>query len=175
MSQSVKPRIVSRLSSYWKLEAGNVVLLPAFAWFLLYQAGAKPDLPVILAMFASSALLVIGAACWRMELARAQGEAALADRIVAVLARTEQLGFVLALLGAFAALWGLWRAGGLTPAAIAALALGLLAVLEYLNYYVVQLQHFDHVADFKRLLSGKGFRRPHLAKAIARHKTSLRR
>jgi hypothetical protein len=42
-----------------------------------------------------------------------------------------------------------------------------LAILEYINYYHYQLQHFDHAADFARLLSGRGFRRSHLSKAIA--------
>jgi hypothetical protein len=44
-------------------------------------------------------------------------------------------------------------------------------VLEYINYYVVQLQHFDHASDFKRLLSGRGFREAHLAKALRAYRT----
>jgi hypothetical protein len=44
----------------------------------------------------------------------------------------------------------------------------LLAVLEYINYYHVQLQHFDHAPDWKRLISGRGFRRSHLAREIER-------
>jgi hypothetical protein len=56
---------------------------------------------------------------------------------------------------------------GFTPSAIAALILGTLALLEYVNYYVAQLQHFDHASDFKRLITGKGFRRPHLARVVA--------
>ncbi|NRD89867.1 hypothetical protein C8024_11005 [Sphingopyxis sp. BSNA05] len=38
-----------------------------------------------------------------------------------------------------------------------------LAVAEYINYYHRQLQHFDNMADFKQLLSGKGFRRSQMA------------
>jgi hypothetical protein len=53
-----------------------------------------------------------------------------------------------------------------SPDAIAAAVLATLAALEYVNYYHVQLQHFDNAADFKRLVSGKGFRRAHLARAI---------
>lgn len=50
---------------------------------------------------------------------------------------------------------------------IAASLYFLLAVLEYVNYYHVQLQHFDHSEDFKRLMSGNSFRQSHLAKGIA--------
>jgi hypothetical protein len=55
---------------------------------------------------------------------------------------------------------------------VVSLLLALLAILEYVNYYRVQLQHFDHAADFKRLVTGRGFRRSHLAKAIAAYRTA---
>jgi hypothetical protein len=51
----------------------------------------------------------------------------------------------------------------------------LLAVLEYINYYHVQLQHFDHAPDWQRLVSGRGFRRSHLAREIERWKRDQRR
>jgi hypothetical protein len=50
----------------------------------------------------------------------------------------------------------------------------LLAVLEYVNYYHVQLQHFDHDADWRRLMSGRGFRPSHLAREIDRWKREQR-
>ncbi len=42
----------------------------------------------------------------------------------------------------------------------------LMAVLEYVNYYHRQLQHFDHSEDFKRLLSGNGLRPSQMAKDL---------
>jgi len=36
-------------------------------------------------------------------------------------------------------------------------------VLEHVNYYHRQLQHFDHWPDFKRLITGRGFRRSQLS------------
>jgi hypothetical protein len=45
--------------------------------------------------------------------------------------------------------------------------LTVLAMLEYINYYHRQLQHFDNAADLKRLLSGKGFKRSHMARELA--------
>jgi hypothetical protein len=40
------------------------------------------------------------------------------------------------------------------------------AILEYVNYYHRQLQHFDNVADFKRLITGKGFRPSQMARDL---------
>ncbi|MFN9877812.1 MAG: hypothetical protein ACK557_04995, partial [Planctomycetota bacterium] len=50
----------------------------------------------------------------------------------------------------------------------------LLAVLEYINHYHFQLQHFDHAPDWQRLVSGRGFRRSHLAREIDRWKRERR-
>ena len=60
--------------------------------------------------------------------------------------------------------------GGWTPSAVVALCCALLAVLEYINYYVVQLQHFDNAADWRRLWTGGGFRKSHLARAIFKYR-----
>ena len=46
----------------------------------------------------------------------------------------------------------------------------ILAGLEYINYYHRQLQHFDHWPDFKRLVTGKGFRRAQMAVDLGRWK-----
>jgi hypothetical protein len=51
---------------------------------------------------------------------------------------------------------------GLTERLIASGA-SAMALAEYINYYHRQLQHFDNMADFKRLLTGKGFRRSQMA------------
>ncbi len=52
-----------------------------------------------------------------------------------------------------------WDQGVATFAAV-------LALLEYVNYYHRQLQHFDHGPDFKRLLAGKGLRPSQMAKDL---------
>jgi hypothetical protein len=41
-------------------------------------------------------------------------------------------------------------------------------MLEYVNYYHRQLQHFDHAADWKRLLAGRGFRVSQMAADLQR-------
>ncbi|MEL7498867.1 MAG: hypothetical protein AAFN77_14765 [Planctomycetota bacterium] len=46
----------------------------------------------------------------------------------------------------------------------------LLSVLEYINYYHIQLQHFDHLPDLDRLLKGRGFRRSKMSNDLRRHR-----
>jgi hypothetical protein len=56
-----------------------------------------------------------------------------------------------------------------TSAQYSAMLFSLLALLEYINYYHYQLQHFDNQADFQRLISGRGFRQSHLARALEQY------
>lgn len=58
---------------------------------------------------------------------------------------------------------------------VAASILALLAALEYVNYYHRQLQHFDHLADLKRLFSGQGFRKAQMAVDLERHRAATNR
>ncbi len=153
------------LSSYWKMEGGNVLAVPLFVWFLLWQADDTPDLAAILSAAACSVLLVVGTAAWRMALARLDGETSLAQRLVAFCARAELPSLLL--LGASTIATGLAIAtNGWPPRTIAAVGLCLLAWLEYVNYYHWQLQNFDSVIDFKRLLAGRGLRRAHMGRAV---------
>ncbi len=50
-----------------------------------------------------------------------------------------------------------------------------LATLEYVNYFHVQLQNFDHAADIKRLTNGGGLRRAHMAKDLAAFRKTKQR
>jgi hypothetical protein len=162
----MRKKLISRLSGYWKMEAANVLLLPLMAWGLVRANDDTISPWVVLAMLGCSGLLIIGAAAWRMELAHMQGEPALAARLISWLGPSKPLGIALAAIGGVAAIAERISDAAFTPSAIAALVLGALAVLEYINYYVAQLQHFDHAADFKRLITGKGFRKPHLGRAV---------
>jgi hypothetical protein len=160
--------ISRRLRSYWILEAGCAIALPLMGFVLVEQAGDRVGVATAIAMFAASGLLVIGALCWRMALASATGDRRLADRLMALLKPSRTPARMMALIGGCAAIVEAATEGGFTPSAIAALTFGGLAILEYVNYFEVQLQHFDHLPDFKRLMAGKGFRKPYLAKAIFR-------
>ena len=62
---------------------------------------------------------------------------------------------------------GLVAQRGLSLSTGAVLVVTILGVLEYVNYYHVQLQHFDNMADWRRLLAGRGFRPAHMARDLA--------
>ncbi len=89
------------------------------------------------------------------------------------LAAWKAPALVLTLAGCATALAGWWApawSAGLADRNVAT-ACAALAVLEYVNDYHRQLQHFDSREDFRRLLSGKGFRKSCLARdleAVAR-------
>jgi hypothetical protein len=106
-----------------------------------------------------------------MLLRKARGEAnATADRIPLLLRmRWPAIALCVAAAGANGAEW-LSGSLQLLAAYVAPAVLLLLAVLDYVNYYHVQLQHFDHPPDWRRLVSGRGFRPSHLARQIARWK-----
>lgn len=157
-----------RLASYWKLEAANVVLVPGIGVWAIYEFGDVVSWPVIIAMTATAALLVVGACAWRIELADISGELALPPKLLPWLSLAQTPTLLLTVGAIGGAGYEVWRDGSLTPSAFAAVIYALLAVLEYVNYYVVQLQHFDHAADFKRLIGGRGFREAHLAKSLRR-------
>ncbi len=153
------------LASYWKMEAGNVLLVPLMAGALVISAGDAPDLAAGLGAVACSFLLVVGTAAWLLVLARMDGKAAQAGRLVAFCARAE-IPALLLLLAASIATAVLIAGQGWPPRAIAAAGLTLLGWLEYVNYYHWQLQNFDSAIDLKRLFAGRGLRRAHMGRAV---------
>lgn len=161
-------KVERRLRNYWRLEAASVAFVPAIAIFLVYRAGgALFSAPLLLAMLACALPLIVGAIYWRAVWRGLLGDDANLRAWLPRLAAAEPLVLALIALGAIATTVDVLSAGGWTPARIAAAALTAFAALEYVNYYRVQLQHFDNAADFARLISGKGFRRAHLARDIA--------
>lgn len=90
---------------------------------------------------------------------------------IAVAAQYPILLFVITTTGGVVTL--IRTSGWLLSNGVAAIVT-VFAALEYVNYYPVQLQHFDNSRDWRRLLSGRGFRRAHLARDLARWRRRLR-
>ena len=153
--------------TYAWMETGNAVLVPAFALILAPPAGLLDGLAFGLAVLACSGFLLTGALYWRGLHDRI--EHGRSERIETALTIAERARLpLLAITGvAIAADIVALALVGLRPANIAACALTLLACLEYVNYYHVQLQNFDRWSDFRRLLSGQGLRRSHMARDLA--------
>ena len=166
---------IRRLTNYWKIEAGNAALIPAIAVYFVLRSGATITPALVLSGLACSFLLVIGTIVLRMMLRRARGEPDATKGRIALLAwmRWPAIGLCVA---AAVALGAQCIADGVQLDArfVAPAILLLLAVLEYINYYHFQLQHFDHAPDWQRLVSGRGFRRSHLAREIDRWKRERR-
>lgn len=153
------------LSSYWKMEAANVLAVPVTALILITTAKDRPDIAFWAGALACSFLLVIGTLAWLIVLAQLDGDQRRAARMVAICARAEPLA--LAVLGVASGAVGLQLADvGWPPRAIAAVVLTTLGWLEYVNYYHWQLQNFDSLIDLRRLLAGRGLRRAHLGRAV---------
>lgn len=157
-----------RLRSYWKMEAVNVALVPASAVLGVWYFDGTLTPAFWLSALTCSALLAIGTVYLRAISKRADGDRRFFDQSLPGLAKVEPFAaalVVVAVAGWLGDLLTGQRAN--SPSGIASAILTILAALEYVNYYKVQLQHFDNAADFKRLMSGRGFRRSHLARDIA--------
>ena len=169
-----KAAIEKRLGSYWKMEAANVLLLPLGTLYLASALDWQLGLASIAAFVPCCALLAIGAQYWRAKLIQLR-EGGAFPQTIGLLAALEwpTLALTVAGLGVVIACW-------LVPGLAASRAdlwtgtiVGILAALEYVNYYHRQVQHFDHASDFKRLLGGGGFRRSQMAVDIARWRAAI--
>jgi TRAP-type C4-dicarboxylate transport system permease large subunit len=171
--RSIEQKLERRLSGYWKMEAANVVIIPLVA-FLAAKQDEAVEIGAMAVVYAGVALLlVVGAAYWRGVLKRRRGETQPLERALRLADVAERPALILIVLAAIANI-ALMLGGSFAGPEIACLGGLLLLILEYVNYYRVQLQHFDHAADLKRLLSGKGFRRAHMARDLAAYRARRR-
>ena len=165
---AVSGRLAKRLQTYWRLEAANVVLLPFFVLIIVAASDGTPNLTLAVALIANLILLVIGACYWRIVLLRVEGDPGPFARWLPRLAAAEPAALALTALTVVATAYDLATSAGTWPAErIAAVAMTVLAVLEYVNYYRFQLQYFDHAPDFAALLKRKSLKRAHMARDIA--------
>ena len=157
--------LIKRLDPYWKMEAANMAGIPLICVVLTKgEIGWVTLVPLL----ATVLLLGIGAAYWRFKVRRLRRD----QRDSTVLLWIERLrwpSLAVTISGAGVAALG-WIAPALSVGLadrIAASACAVLAGLEYVNYYHRQLQHFDNATDFRRMLSGKGFRKSWMARDLA--------
>lgn len=169
---TIRAALIKRLTPYWKMEAANVLVVPIAAAFAIGYFKDAVSTPVVLTMLSCSLLLVVGTFALRMHLEDAKGNRTFGERVLPLLSAAQWPSLAVATLGLCAAGYERLADGQWSASAVVATFLAVLTMLEYVNYYVVQLQHFDHKSDLKRLFSGKGFRRSHLAKALQKHRGS---
>ena len=165
MASKTRTDLLKRLDPYWKMEAANVVVVPLL---VLVLSQGRLSWVALVPLGATTLLLVIGALYWRGKVRQLRGEAGDFTGLLRTLSALQRPALVLVLVGCGTTLAGwivpAWSAG---PAdRYAATGCAILAVLEHINYYHRQLQHFDNRADFQRLLAGKGFRKSWLARDL---------
>ena len=154
--------------NYATMEALNVVLVPAIALYLGWPSSAAEAVAMVLAILPTSGLLLVGTVYWNAVDRRLKGDRRPLERACAMAHRAERPLLALIVAAAIATV-AAFAMRGWSATVIAALVLTLLAVLEYVNYYKVQLQHFDNLADLRRLFTGR-FRRSHFARDLAAYR-----
>jgi hypothetical protein len=164
----MKEAIVKRFGMYWRLELANIVIVPATALFLLSELSQNVGWLLWLNVLPNALLLLVGGMYWRAKWLQAQG---CGESLSAFLPWAARLKAPLLLITSGASIaWVLTLVGAINAASfgevIASGVFALLAIAEYVNYYEVQLQHFDHLPDFIRFISGRGFRKSHMKKDL---------
>ena len=165
-----KQRLVRRLRPYWKMECANVFLLPLTAIYLIRLVfGAPITVSLYVSMIATAWLLIIGTIALRMMLEDLQGNKRFGEYWLPVLDRAQIPSLILAIFSCIVTIADACLAfPNFRASQYGSFLFSLLALLEYINYYHRQLQHFDNAADFQRLREGRGFRRSHLACRLER-------
>lgn len=148
----------------------NIFLVPGAAAFLL-TAGSQNFGWLFWACYLPNALLLlIGGLYWRAKLAKAKGEAGVLAEFLPWAARSRVPSLILTMASTllFAALlFGILKTESSGEFYLCGV-FAALAIAEYINYYMVQLQHFDNLPDFKRMLAGKGFQKAHMRRDLER-------
>jgi hypothetical protein len=161
-----RANLLKRLDPYWKLEAANTVFIPVMVVLL---TEGRIGWVTLVPLLAAVALLAIGTAYWWLKVRQLRGLQPDGGAVLRPIARLQTPVLVLTGLGSLSAALG-WIVPGFSEGfadRIAATVCAVLAVLEYVNYYHRQLQHFDNMADFRRMLAGEGFRPSWLARDLA--------
>jgi hypothetical protein len=175
LSPSYKAALIRRLSHYWKVEAANIVAVPVLAVWAIKRSGNTISFSLIVAMAAACFMLLIGTFALRIKLETAKGRRSFGQRWLPWLSQAQLPALVMVVAAVAAAGLELWADGRRSNVAIATVVCALLAILEYINYYHVQLQNFDHLPDLKRFMAGGGFRKSHLARALQRFRADKRK
>lgn len=155
------------------MEVGNALLVPAFMVFFCFSLEQSLSLWLALACVPMCGLLVVGGLYWRAKLHQLEGQPETLRAFLPIAGKCQiPLAALCVVALCVCALVWLAGLGASTGDRVAITVAAVLAVLEYINYYHRQLQHFDHWPDFKRLMSGRGFAPAQMAVDLARWRRS---
>ena len=143
-----------------------MVLMPAL---MLFLSQARVGWPALVAMLAMSGMLVAGTIYLRAKYRQVAFGLPI-DNALRQVGRAQVPLLILTLIAVGLCAW-CWVNPALTRGLAerwVVTAAAILALLEYINYYHRQLQHFDNANDWQRLLSGRGFRVSQLRRDLER-------
>jgi hypothetical protein len=168
-----------RLESYWRMELFNAVLVPFIAIEVLVVTGQAIGLLCISCLVPTVALLIAGGCYWRLKARQLRRVRSSLYSTFYWLDRIQRPLLVSCIAVSLLCIVDLsiLRLSVSTGDRLVAIVSTILAILEYINYYHRQLQHFDHAPDFRRLFSGRGFRKSQMRADLERfrHQTHLLR
>ncbi len=147
------------------MERACAFLFPPIAFALVKPASLTAVSVLALALIACCSTLWVGAAYWRAVWARLENGQSMDDAL-RMAQRWKPLCLWTSVLSVIASASALLVLGpGAAP--LAASGFSILAVLECINYYHVQLQNFDHGPTFRRFLKTRSVPQAHLARDLA--------
>ncbi len=170
-------KLQRRLEGYWRLELLNAALLPVTAIFVLAETGQAIGALCISCLVLMSALLIAGGWYWRAKARQFRRVQSNIGSTLFWLARLQVplLASCIAVSLLCVADLLLFRLSASLGDRLVAILATILAILEYINYFHRQLQHFDHAPDFLRLLRGRGFRKSRLQVDLERYRNQTRK
>jgi len=154
------------------MELGNVLMLPAFAALFALIDDYTLGWLTAVSMVPMCGLLLLGGFYWRAKLRSLRGNQGSVFDVMRW-AHRLQWPFLVSSIAVVTLCILSWTLGAFSISMgdrITASLAAVLALLEYINYYHRQLQHFDNWSDFKRLLTGKGFRVAQMAADLRRYR-----
>lgn len=156
-----------RLTMYWQMELVSSVLIPTVFILFMLTTNSAFGWFAFVCYLPAFVLLLLGARYWYSKLEHIKGDSVPLKQLLPI-ARMLRIPLLSTCIIAFAMCIGeLFNPISVsTLDCVGGLVFTTLAILEFINYYVVQLQHFDHWPDFVRLISGRGFRKSHLRRDL---------
>jgi hypothetical protein len=162
-----KQQLIKRLRYLWTWELADIFILPALGVIFAYSQGSQPGLMMLYSSVVLGMILWQGSAYWRTKLAAVQQETELDPTRLRAFKTWKRVNWIgLAFAPAVLAV-KVWLVPGnpFDYDLFYGSMLYLLAVLEQINYYYVQLM-YDFPQDWAELLRTRRLKKSSLRRAL---------
>ena len=158
-------RPVRDLRGYGRIEAFNALLVPGLSAYYGWPRDVVGGIVLTVANLGVIIGLIVGALYWLAVAKRLGGNPLPMSRTLKIADRA-QVPMITIVCAAALGVTALIALRGFSFSTGVAAVIALLGALEYVNYYHIQLQHFDNLPDLRRLLAGRGFKSAHMARDL---------